>query len=1849
MAKKVILKDQDNVEILPITRGELIVDSSGKEAFHSNEFLATNSQPGLMSPEEKAKLSTMAGNTIDSTLSTTSDNPVQNKVVTVAINEAKQLANDAQETANDASENVSKVQQIINSIKASYLKSATVNGNVLTIVDQSDSEITFTNTTYNTFLKETAANTGGRNGLVPKPNYNDGSKTRFLREDGTWVVPTDTKNTAGSTNSTSKLFLIGATSQAANPQTYSNSSVYTTNGTLYATTFVGNLDGTYINKLTGYKIAEAIGSIAATDSLNTALGKLEFKTDFIYNDLFGTDNDDVINKWHEIVDFVDSVAEGTDITDEFVTRKTAQTVSGKKTFSNGLAITGGSTENTSMPFFLGIDAFNEGGTVRWITANKVAAAIGALTQHQSLANYVTLNTAQTITGQKLFTQAVITKGRVVITGGQALEWQDIEDRNETSCLLLPRESNGYRLNYYDGTNWHWLAYSSDVDTLKDYYWANVKISKDSSTTTSPTFANVTMSGILTFTTAGNTAKIKFLNGEIIDGYGNIKLGTSSQSWNTFLKDGTRALSVYDSGNVGIGTTSSAAAKLHIIGNALLSQGANGDLYYRVQGVTHNIWFGLGGGGINRGIWDPDNSSWMLYRDATTNVLIPQGYVGLGTLSPIGKLHIVHTSSGSVTSNNAIYVTDNSTAVSTRFMNLFAPSLTASTAATAGAHIVLGVNGDAYNFGYIKFVYTGLGSTSNAIRFGLANSDNLVSILGNGNVGVGTTAPKSKLSIYAYSSSTPTLGALGNSGTAEIGAAGSYGTYFWTTGTGKGYIQQGRSDGTATAYDLILQMLGGNVGIGTSSPGHKLQVQGRIMTSSDLVDGIIIHRATAEAGAFVRYLANNQTTKGWRAGSLGGSNNFTFEYSSDTFSTTTQFLSISTTGLVTCNKSLKVPLSGFIVGSDGGDTATVRVIKCYDTTNLTKYINMGNDPSAGNSGEFHYSYVASASTSNNVGFGFYSGNRLKLYYNGGSGVGKAVIASAASGGTEYELLHQGNYKNYVDDMYWANISVSSTSSTTTKPTFANTIVNGILTVNGGFQTLRINHNHTLSTAYNDFITCLNPNLTATYHTAHITFGRTRTSKNNGYIGFKYAGDTSNSNMVTIGLQSVDNILNILASGNVGIGTLTPSLKLDVIGSIQSSDTVYGKAVTVVGDSTVPYLPNINWFDQTKDVGFHVSYRLNETIKPLRFYYKNGATYTQLVDITSTGSVGIGTTAPIHKLQVAGAGVFNNTSSTTYASNGITIGAGDAAARYITCYGKTGASYVNVGYGPGANNSAEFAFSYTSDGSTSNYTIVSMYGAANSMKMYPGYTQFIKNVQAPNYVSSAATGTQPYACTSTTCNTNLNADMLDGYHAGSFGIWRGNIQTDPEADDTTYTTTASFLSQLHSRSSVFNSNFSAFRGSWYYVGNINYNTGVGTLEMAGTAVLNISGNCNNDVNYKTLLFVDKTGYLYSYVSQESGVATWSRYAKTSEIPNPANYYWANVKVSASSSTSTQPTFNTCYTSNWFRSTGATGWYNESYAGGWYMTDTTYVRTYNSKAVYVSNTSQHAIYTAGGFASSLANGHILSTYYNSTWYTSIATHGNGNLSISPPSGSLYLAYTYGNTYFGGSTYYINRSGYFNGTAAAANSVAWVNVTGKPTIPTVSTRNLTVNGTAYAFYSSTTAAAASFYAPTSAGTSGYILQSSGGTPTWTARQDYSNPGILWVGYIYRSSRTSTYYYASKSGGKATFSLTSSPNSSYEYLSGTLSGYTSIMAAFVQTQAVFSDSTTTCYAYSSINFGKAQEAGFDTYRVSISGSTIYIRAQRMTDSNNSSWEDDGFLCTGSGHDDDARPVARIYLMIIGY
>lgn len=93
-----------------------------------------------------------------------------------------------------------------NTINSTYIKNASVSGKVVTFTKGNGS--TFSITTQDTDTN------------------------------------TDTKNTAGATNSTSKLFLVGATTQTANPQTYSNSNVYMSNGALHASTFGGYLNGT---------------------------------------------------------------------------------------------------------------------------------------------------------------------------------------------------------------------------------------------------------------------------------------------------------------------------------------------------------------------------------------------------------------------------------------------------------------------------------------------------------------------------------------------------------------------------------------------------------------------------------------------------------------------------------------------------------------------------------------------------------------------------------------------------------------------------------------------------------------------------------------------------------------------------------------------------------------------------------------------------------------------------------------------------------------------------------------------------------------------------------------------------------------------------------------------------------------------------------------------------------------------------------------------------------------------------------------------------------------------------------------------------------------------------------------------------------------------------------------------------------------------------------------------------------------------------------------------------------------------------------------------------------------------
>ena len=223
---------------------------------------------------------------------------------------------------------------------------------------------------------------------------------------------------------------------------------------------------------------------------------------------------------------------------------------------------------------------------------------------------------------------------------------------------------------------------------------------------------------------------------------------------------------------------------------------------------------------------------------------------------------------------------------------------------------------------------------------------------------------------------------------------------------------------------------------------------------------------------------------------------------------------------------------------------------------------------------------------------------------------------------------------------------------------------------------------------------------------------------------------------------------------------------------------------------------------------------------------------------------------------------------------------------------------------------------------------------------------------------------------------NADTVDGQHASAFSykswwhwsgqsgqptwIWGGNSENNyyvynPSNFSVNYATYSGSLSNNTST----NAN-TLYRNPGFTAWSV-WSTFSNTPTNSYTNGINLN---SSDTNYGWQLakpaFVDRP---YYRGRQAGSFTSWKGIAFTSDIPTVTNYYWANVRVSSSSSTSTSPTFSTAYTSNWFRSTGDTGWYSQTYGGGWNMTDTTYIRAYGSKRVYTANTEQYAFYTAGG----------------------------------------------------------------------------------------------------------------------------------------------------------------------------------------------------------------------------------------------------------------------------------------------
>jgi hypothetical protein len=269
------------------------------------------------------------------------------------------------------------------------------------------------------------------------------------------------------------------------------------------------------------------------------------------------------------------------------------------------------------------------------------------------------------------------------------------------------------------------------------------------------------------------------------------------------------MTILNAGNVGIGTTTP-AYRFDVQGGAL---NASGGLC--IAGDCRTSWSQVGGGA--------GSSQWTT---SGTNIFYNSGNVGIGTTTPATSLHARKTLVGA---DSEVLRLENgdSSAFSGAYQSFFFGSY-------EGARILAKNNND--GFFNLRFY------TYNAYSGGLAEK---MALLGNGNLGIGTTNPVSRLHVYNSGSNTRSGVSIDSQGTQSVQQAEinlftlGDGTKDVATAGTKGWHLAARGNsylGTPEQNDLQLYSWNGtdivirqywdsngNVGIGTTNPTNLLQI------------------------------------------------------------------------------------------------------------------------------------------------------------------------------------------------------------------------------------------------------------------------------------------------------------------------------------------------------------------------------------------------------------------------------------------------------------------------------------------------------------------------------------------------------------------------------------------------------------------------------------------------------------------------------------------------------------------------------------------------------------------------------------------------------------------------------------------------------------------------------------------------------------------------------------------------------------------------------------------------------------------------------------------------------------------
>ena len=676
-------------------------------------------------------------------------------------------------------------------------------------------------------------------------------------------------------------------------------------------------------------------------------------------------------------------------------------------------------------------------------------------------------------------------------------------------------------------------------------------------------------------------------------------------------------------NVGIGTTSP-GAKLDVAGNVSLANytGTAENKTILAQNSYGTIAAGIRSGIPYFGSISPLNLDIYTGNNSKIRIENSTGNVGIGVTDPEKKLEVK-----SDTTYDGIMIDVLSNPEIT-----FRDRGNSDTLVGTGRHALDGFHIDTY-------------------------SGNAFFIKGNNRyVGIGETDPKAPLNIKGVSlnpvvpTAASSSGILriesGNGGVSlDIGSQGSAPYSMW--------MQVGNtSNNTGDVYPILLNPLGGNVGIGTTSPTFKLHVN-----STDTSDNVayIHHNNAAQSSGDVLKVRSDA---GDNAGSalLNVANNT---------GTALYVRGDRNVGIGTTSPS------NILHVSDAGTSTLVRVGNnaAYDAGiyfNTSTDWTIGTDTSnsnaftIGNSSSVGASPKVTIATGGNVGIGTSNPDTSRLLVRGSTNDGASLIFQAANlaGASRYVVRPDGDNKWYKSDNSLSMVLTSTgnlgigTTSPSTKLHVDGTVLinasgnnsNSLKVYRGALQTLnlwnatngailslsndavtdaitldsRANQKSYINTGGNFGIGTTNPlnKLFVSASTAGDYAGFIEnTNSTNGYGLLARTAHTGASAYAFAARAGASDIFVVRGDGNVGIGTTSPGYKLTVNGDVDVNNgailaaQAYGMNLGAAGyDILMP--------------------------TTTRIAIRTGA--SERISILNTGNVGIGTTTPnVGRLEVGGA--------------------------------------------------------------------------------------------------------------------------------------------------------------------------------------------------------------------------------------------------------------------------------------------------------------------------------------------------------------------------------------------------------------------------------------------------------------------------------------------------------------------------------------------------------------------------------------------------------------------------------------